>query len=86
MDKGGKYQPRRYKTFINLILSCLFKVTDRYGLSREFSLRQFEMQIMKCEDVYALQETCVRLFSQTISQRVVYEQLLRDCNRLPPSS
>ena len=44
------------------------------------------MQIMKCEDVYALQETCIRLFSQTISQRVIYEQLLRDCNRLPPAS
>ena len=35
-------------------------VTDRYGLSREFSLRQFEMQIMKCEDLYQLQEMCIQ--------------------------
>lgn len=57
---------------------------DRYGLSREFELAKFEMQIMKCDDLYALQEMCVRLFSQTMAQRKVYESLLRDLGRLPP--
>ena len=61
-------------------------VTDRCGLSREFSLRQFEMQIMKCDDLYKLQETCIKLYSQTINQRAVYEQLLREMNRLPPAA
>lgn len=65
--------------------SCLAAVTDRYGLAREFSLRKFEIEIMKCEDLYALQEMCIKLFSQTLSQRVVYEQMLRDTNRLPPA-
>ena len=58
---------------------------DRYEMARAFELAKFEMQIMKCEDLYSLQEMCIRLFSQTISQRVVYEQLLRDTNRLPPT-
>ena len=57
---------------------------DRYGLSREFELAKFEMQIMKCDDLYALQEMCVRLFSQTMAQRKVYESLLRGLGRLPP--
>lgn len=61
-------------------------VTDRYGLSREFELRKFEMTVMKMTDLYQVQEIAIRLFSQTLSQRVVYEQLLRDSNRLPPSS
>ena len=61
-------------------------VTDRYGLSREFALRRFEMEVMKMEDLYELQEIAIRLYSQTLSQRMVYEQLLRDCNRLPPAS
>lgn len=61
-------------------------VTDRYGLSREFSLRRFEMEVMKMDNLYQVQEIAIRLFSQTLSQRVVYEQLLRDTNRLPPSS
>ena len=57
---------------------------DRYGLAREFELRKFEVQIMKCEDLYALQEMCIRLFSQTLAQRKVYESLLKDVGRLPP--
>jgi len=60
-------------------------VTDRYGLSREFALRRFEMEVMKMTDLYQVQEIAIRLFSQTLSQRVVYEQLLRDTNRLPPA-
>ena len=60
-------------------------MSDRYALSREFELQKFEMQIMKCTDLYALQEMCVRLFSQTISQRKVYESLLRDFGKLPPA-
>ena len=61
-------------------------MTDRYGLSREFSLRRFEMEVMKMTDIYQVQEIAIRLFSQTLSQRVVYEQLLRDTNRLPPGT
>ena len=57
---------------------------DRFGLAREFELAKFEMQIMKCEDLYALQEMCVKLFSQTLAQRRVYEELLRDTRGLPP--
>lgn len=59
---------------------------DRYGLAREFELAKFEMQIMKCEDLYALQEMCVKLFSQTLAQRRVYESLLKDVGRLPPGT
>ena len=51
---------------------------DRYELSREFEIQRFEMEIMKCQDIYKVQELCVKLFAQTISQRVVYESLLRD--------
>lgn len=55
--------------------------SDRFQLSREFEIQRFEMEIMKCQDIYKVQELCVKLFAQTISQRVVYESLLRD--RLP---
>ena len=51
---------------------------DRYGLAREFELQKFEMQIMKCEDLYALQTLCVKLFAQTKAQQSVYESMLRD--------
>ena len=57
---------------------------DRYGLAREFELRKFEMHIMKMTDLYQLQEIAIRLFSQTLSQRKVYEALLRDTGKLPP--
>ena len=49
---------------ISLILNRVFSM-DRYGLAREFELQKFEMQIMKCEDLYALQTLCVELFAQT---------------------
>ena len=84
MDTDGKYQPRRYETFINLILSCLLKVTDRYALAREFDLARFELAVMKCEDFYELQTMCVRLYAQTKAQQSVYESLLRDVRDLPP--
>ena len=58
-------------------LTCCLAV-DRYELAREFELQKFEMQIMQCTDLYKVQETCVKLFAQTISQRKLYEQLLRD--------
>jgi hypothetical protein len=57
---------------------------DRYGLAREFELRKFEMQVMNMTDLYQVQEIAIRLFSQTISQRRVYESMLRDMGRLPP--
>ena len=69
-----------------LILSCLVSVTDRFQLSREFELAKFESMVMRCEDLYEVQSLCVKLFSQTISQRKVYESLLRDFGKLPPAS
>ena len=59
-------------------------LVDRYGLAREFELRKFEMQIMNMTDLYQVQEIAIKLFSQTISQRKVYEAMLRDMGRLPP--
>ena len=44
------------------------------------------MQIMKCEDLYALQTLCVKLFAQTKAQQSVYESMLRDMGKLPPQS
>jgi hypothetical protein len=58
---------------------------DRYGLAREFELAKFEMQIMRTTDLYTLQEIAIRLFSQTLAQRRVYEELLKDVRGLPPS-
>ena len=57
---------------------------DRYGLSREFELRKFELTVMKMTDMYQLQELCVRLYAQTKAQQSVYESLLRDVGQLPP--
>ena len=51
---------------------------DRYALSREFELQRFEMEVMKCTDLYDLQVLAIKLYAQTISQRHVYERLLRD--------
>ena len=58
---------------------------DRYGLAREFELRKFEMHVMKMTDLYQVQEIAIKLFSQTLAQRRVYEDLLRDTRGLPPS-
>ena len=52
-------------------------MTDR-SLEQEFELQKFERTVMRCEDVYALQELCVRLFSMGQAQRTVYESLLKD--------
>ena len=51
---------------------------DRFALSREFALQKFEMDVMKCDDLYELQVLAIKLYAQTISQRHVYERLLRD--------
>ena len=59
---------------------------DRYGLSREFELRKFEMTVMQMTDLYQLQEMCIRLFAQTKAQQRVYESMLRDNGKLPPAS
>ena len=59
---------------------------DRYGLAREFELRKFEMHVMKMTDLYQVQEIAIKLFSQTMAQRRVYEELLRDTRGLPPAS
>ena len=52
--------------------------------SREFELRKFEMHVMKMTDLYQVQEIAIRLFSQTLAQRRVYEELLKDVRGLPP--
>ena len=70
---------------ISFSLSCLIAVTDRYGLAREFELAKFEMTVMKITDLYQVQEIAIKLFSQTLAQRRVYEELLREVNRLPPA-
>ena len=57
---------------------------DRYGLAREFELRKFEMQVMQMTDLYQVQEIAIKLFSQTLAQRRVYEELLKDSRGLPP--
>ena len=67
-----------------MILNRAFSM-DRYGLAREFELRKFEMHVMKMTDLYQVQEIAIRLFSQTLAQRKVYESLLKDVGRLPPS-
>ena len=51
---------------------------DRFSLSREFALQKFEMDVMRCDDLYELQVLAIKLYAQTISQRHVYERLLRD--------
>ena len=53
-------------------------MSDRYQLAREFEIQKFEMEIMRSKDLYAIQELCVKLFAQTIMQRVTYEQLLKE--------
>ena len=60
-------------------------VIDRYGLAREFELAKFEMAVMKIEDTYQLQELAIRLYSATLAQRRVYEDLLKDTRGLPPN-
>jgi len=66
-----------------LILNRVF-LMDRYGLAREFELRKFEMHVMKMTDLYQVQEIAIKLFSQTLAQRRVYEELLKDTRGLPP--
>ena len=57
---------------------------DRYEMARAFELAKFEMSVMKMTDLYQLQEIAIKLFSQTLAQRKVYESLLKDVGRLPP--
>jgi len=51
---------------------------DRFALSREFALQKFEMDVMKCSDLYELQVLAIKLYAQTQAQRRVYEAMLRD--------
>ena len=46
--------------------------------AQEFSLRRFELEITKIQDLRELQEISIKLFAQTLSQRKVYEAMLRD--------
>ena len=51
---------------------------DRFALAREFALQRFEMDVMKCTDLYELQVLAIKLYAQTQAQRRVYEAMLRD--------
>ena len=51
---------------------------DRYQLAQEFNLQRFEMDVMRCSDLYELQVLAIKLYAQTQAQRKVYEALLRD--------
>ena len=51
------------------------------GHAKDLKLAFFEREIMKETDLYKVQELCVRLFAQTLSQQAVYESMLR--NPLP---
>jgi len=53
----------------------------RFGYNKDLKLAVFEREIMKEEDLFKLQEMCVKLFAQTLSQQAVYESLIR--NTLP---
>lgn len=53
----------------------------RLGHAKDLKLAFFEREIMKETDLYKVQELCVRLFAQTLSQQAVYESMLR--NPLP---
>lgn len=57
---------------------------DRYEMARAFELAKFEMTVMKMTDLYQVQEIAIRLYSQTLAQRRVYESLLKDVRGLPP--
>ena len=53
-------------------------------MARAFELAKFEMTVMKMTDLYQVQEIAIRLYSQTLAQRRVYESLLKDVRGLPP--
>ena len=54
---------------------------ERLGHAKDLKLAYFEREIMKERDLYKVQELCVKLFAQTLSQQAVYESMLR--NTLP---
>ena len=51
---------------------------DRYSLAAEFALQRFEMDVMRCDDLYELQVLAIKLYAQTQAQRRTYEAMLRD--------
>ena len=53
-------------------------MSDRYKLSREFSLELFERTVLHCTDVAELQNLAIKLRSQVHSQQLIYERLLKD--------
>ena len=53
-------------------------MSDRYKLSREFSLELFERTGLHCTDVAELQNLAIKLRSQVHSQQLIYERLLKD--------
>jgi len=46
-------------------------------ISREFRLRHFESQVIKCRDVEALQDLAIRLFAENQGRSALYEDLLQ---------
>ena len=53
-------------------------MSDRYLLSKEFSLELFEREVLHCTNVAELQNLAIKLRSQIHSQQLVYERLLKD--------
>ena len=53
-------------------------MSDRYELAREFALQSFEMEVMQMNDLFEVQCIAVKLYAQVLSQRKVYEALLKD--------
>ena len=82
MDNHG-CSARPISAGISLILNRVFSV-DRYGLAREFELRKFEMTVMQMKDLYQVQELAVRLYSQTLALKQVYESMLAIRGHRPP--
>ena len=57
---------------------------ERYGHNRDLKLAVFEREIMKEQDLYKVQELCVKLFAQTLGQQAVYESMLKSTlHKLP---
>ena len=59
-------------------------MSDRYTLSREFSLELFERTVLHCTDVAELQNLAIKLRSQVHSQQLIYERLLKDALEAEP--
>ena len=51
-------------------------MTQMEPVDREYRLRHFEAEVVKCRDVEALQDLAIRLFSENEGRSALYEDLL----------